>query len=175
LEESASHYQKIADDLAARMMSSKPLSPEETLLLHQATAAVARCRFAGGDYPESGRVYQHVVAGLTARQSERVLTAAEDALLREALFGVAKAYSSQDQFDEARHLYESMAERYKHQVDGLIALSYAYYCSRPQSDIARAILVKIDEMLKAMGPEAFDRSDEWHTKDRWATWLQQNR
>jgi tetratricopeptide (TPR) repeat protein len=125
----------------------------------------------------SGSYYQKITDDLSARSAAGRLTAEEDSLLRQASFALADCRFAQGQFEEARRLYGGLAERYHHQIDGLLALWNVWRCcltppARP--DLARAAYQRIQTALQEMNPAVFDGSDALRTKQWWNDWLLKN-
>ncbi|MFN4258679.1 MAG: hypothetical protein ACK4RK_05235 [Gemmataceae bacterium] len=116
--------------------------------------------------------YQQLADTLLARQQRAPLTGAEDALLRQASFAVAECRFQRD-IPEALRLYEILANRYHHQVDGLIALWHIWNCSNLLGDsaAARKTVARVRDMMKDMDEPAFDGKTPSRTRQYWSDWV----
>jgi tetratricopeptide (TPR) repeat protein len=122
--------------------------------------------------------YLKIVDDLLARQAAERLPPDDDLLLRQASFALADCRFAQGQYDEARRLYEKLADAYRNQVDGLIALWHVWRCAltppaRPE--LARGAYQRIQTSLQEMPPAAFDGTDATRTRQWWEEWLAKNR
>src|SRR5262249_37067595 len=66
--------------------------------------------------------FQKLADDLTARQRTGALDKDDSALLRRAAFAAAECRFELGQFDQAIQFYETLAEQYRLQVEGLMAL-----------------------------------------------------
>ncbi|MCS6849544.1 MAG: tetratricopeptide repeat protein [Gemmataceae bacterium] len=105
------------------------------------------------------------------------LSPADEALFRQASFGLADCRYAQGQYDEAIRLYEVLAKRYEGQLDGLVALWHVWRCSWAKGDAVRMKQThgRIEAALRTMDAAAFDAKDETRTRAWWEAWVEKNR
>jgi tetratricopeptide (TPR) repeat protein len=124
---------------------------------------------------KAGAQFQKLTDDLQARQKAEPLTAAEATLLRDASFALAECRFEQRHYDEAIRLYNGLAQRYRNQVDELIAIKQIYRSYvvpyPPDLDKARATLQRAHFTLNSMEDSAFTGRPGDHSKKAWEKWL----
>lgn len=118
---------------------------------------------------------QTLTAELAALQKTRPLTPDEESMVRQAAFAFAECQFDLGQYVETLRLYEELAGRYRNQVDGLIALRFAWqlYKLQFQPKLAAQALDGIKESLAQMKDDAFDNTSEIRTRRWWEEWLRE--
>jgi tetratricopeptide (TPR) repeat protein len=116
--------------------------------------------------------FQKVQDSLGTKGSRRPLSSAEDGLLRQARFGLAECRASLDQYPEAIRVYQELAERYKGQVEEVLALKGQHLCYAQlgQADNARQTLLLAAPLLDRLGENAFQGrpvSESWSVLQTW--------
>lgn len=184
LQEALERYPANAEALKARFQLARAcrfLADQETRQLSLSEPATPEART---HYQRQARKWLELAAinflkiadDLAARAQSTRLNADEETTYRQASFGVADCRFAQGQFDEALRLYEILAGRYHHQVDGLIALWHVWRCwwVKSEPDRARQTHGRIAAMVKEMDAAAFDGSSEVRTRHWWEKWLSAN-
>ena len=125
--------------------------------------------------------YQKVADDLDALRASRALSEPEKTLFMESLFGVANcrfdlgAHQESIRLDEAIRLYDSLANRYQHQVEGLAAVKQLWYCYLvavpADTDKARATVKRAAIMLKDLDERTFRGRPEMQNRAVWEEWL----
>jgi tetratricopeptide (TPR) repeat protein len=126
---------------------------------------------------EAAQNYLQVIDELAARPEDQPLNPDEEGLSRFAAFAYADCRFAQKEDSEAFRIYESLAARYHHQVDGLIALRNLYYCRTFRKHVKEAgqIYQRAQLMVQEMDDAAFDGANEARTRDWWKKWLDRAR
>jgi hypothetical protein len=106
---------------------------------------------------------------------QRTLTAEEETTARQTAFAVGECRFDLGQFDEALRLYETLARRYRGQVEELIALRHVWQCHgvKFQTDQAKKMIERIRAALKELPNSAFDNSMDMRTRRWWDDWLRE--
>ncbi|HEV3083495.1 MAG TPA: tetratricopeptide repeat protein [Gemmataceae bacterium] len=125
--------------------------------------------------------YQKLADDLETRRVQARLSADENAILAQALFGVANCRFDLGDYDRAIRLYDSLANRYQHQVEGLIAARRLFWCylgnfdQDPQHYKAQASLERVQVLLNSLDDKAWvGRSDLVEGRPAWEKWLKEN-
>ncbi len=125
--------------------------------------------------------YQKVVDDLEARQQAATWKASDAALLANALFARADCRFNLGtylgRYDEAIALYDDLAKRYVHQVEGLIAVKELWRCyfvsEPPDREKAEATLKRARQHLEPMEDSAFQGLPESQSRAAWQRWIQE--
>lgn len=156
--------QKLGDQEKKRMKIDEPVSPE---------AQSHYDRQAMQWWEEAVQNYLKIIDELAVRPADRSPTRDEEVLGRQANFAYAECRFSQQVYDDAFRVYESMAARYHHQVDGLVALWNLYhrFLYRNQPAKAWEAYQRLQVMVQEMDDKAFDGGAETRTRQWWEAWL----
>jgi tetratricopeptide (TPR) repeat protein len=156
------------------------LAAEEDAKLRAAERTSADVEnFVRGQYQswlkKAAGAYDSLVRTLSERLAAGSLSEEEEAVYRLAAFAAAECRSNLGDNKGAIQLYEQLAVRYHHQVEGLHALAgVATCCWRDhQEDQAQRTVGKIREMLNDMDDNAFAHSSAGSTRKQWQDWLEQ--
>jgi tetratricopeptide (TPR) repeat protein len=124
---------------------------------------------------KAAAAYDGLVRTLSNRLAAGRLSTEEEAVYRLAAFAAAECRSNLGDNKGAIQLYEQLAVRYHHQVEGLHALAgVATCCWRDhQEDQAQTTVAKIRQMLNEMDDATFVRSSAGSTRKQWQDWLDQ--
>lgn len=117
--------------------------------------------------------YQKLVQDLEGIATHRTLTADEASILRQAQFEYAECRFDLGKFEEALRLYNSLADRYRQQLEELIALRHVWQCHGVlfQPEQSRTTLERIQTAMQEMPMTAFDGSADVATRAWWEAWL----
>jgi tetratricopeptide (TPR) repeat protein len=126
--------------------------------------------------------YQRLAEDLLAHHNAHALPEPEQALLTQAEFAAADCRYDLGKYQEALRLYQLLAVRYHHRVEGLMALRNAcrcYWVYPPQPDRARETIAQMRALLKEMDDAALanqlgawaDQLGAWATRQKWEDWL----
>jgi tetratricopeptide (TPR) repeat protein len=165
-------YRKLADLAQTKMLAAKD---EQTRAHHGRTRE---------EWLKKGAdAYEALADDLEHKSRRGSLVAEELGLLRNALFGSADLYFDMNQFVEALRRYESLQEKYRKQVEGLIACQRVWRCVgvmidppelARQARKAAADAVKkaaLDLQSMPADSDAFRGGPGVWTKDRWEGYL----
>jgi hypothetical protein len=124
---------------------------------------------------KAAAAYDGLVKTLSDRLAAGRLSTEEEAVYRLAAFAAAECRSNLGDNKGAIQLYEQLAARYHHQVEGLHALAgVATCCWRDhQEDQAQETVAKIRQMLNEMDDATFVHSSAGSTRKQWQDWLEQ--
>jgi tetratricopeptide (TPR) repeat protein len=119
--------------------------------------------------------YDSLVKTLSDQLAAGRLSGEEEAVYRLAAFAAAECRSNLGDNRGAIAMYEQLAVRYHHQVEGLHALAgVATCCWRDhQEDQAQQTVAKIRQMLTEMDDATFAHSAAGSTRKQWQDWLEQ--
>jgi tetratricopeptide (TPR) repeat protein len=121
--------------------------------------------------------FQKLIDDLQVRRGGGPLSEAEALILRRARFALADCRFDQGQYTEGVRLFDSLAQEYQKQVDGLIALKNLWSCyvvPRPADlDKAAATLKRARIFLEALDEAAFKDRPEAETRKGWQQWILQ--
>ena len=133
---------------------------------------------------EQGAVtYQTLADELEAKAREGALAPGELVLLRKALFGTAELRFEMNEFSEALRRYQTLQEKYRKQVEGLIACQRIWRCvgvmvdTPEQAKLVRNATLAAVKMAQAdldtmpEDSEAFRGGMGVWTKSHWQQWL----
>jgi tetratricopeptide (TPR) repeat protein len=126
---------------------------------------------------KSAAQYQKLADDLEARQAAAPLPEAEAALLRQSLFALAADRFDLGSYDEAIRLYNNLAHRYQHQVEGLWAVKQLWFCyivpNPPDTEKAQATLQRAHILLNNLEDTAFQGRPEMESRAAWDRWLKE--
>src|SRR5262249_49875719 len=94
-------------------------------------------------------------------------------MLRQAGFAAAECQFYLGRYEEALKRYLALADRYKNQVEGLIALSQVWQCYRylKQPRMATGVLDRLKETFEKLPESAFDGTTPGKKRAYWSDWL----
>jgi tetratricopeptide (TPR) repeat protein len=122
---------------------------------------------------KAAAAFEEVVRSLADRQSAGPLGEEDEALYRLACTAAAECRSDLGDDAAAVQLYEPLAARYHHRVEGLAALAgiARSYWRKGKSDEARKALERVRTALGEMDPSAFPSQPGSGTKADWEEWI----
>jgi tetratricopeptide (TPR) repeat protein len=117
--------------------------------------------------------YTEVARSFADRLNAGPLPEEEESLYRLAGTAAADCRSDLGQDQAAVQLYEALAARYHHRVEGLAALAGMARCywRKGQGDQARQTLERVRTALNEMDPSAFPSQPGGGTRAEWQEWL----
>lgn len=168
----AESYRKLADQAARKLETA------------QGDAAKAHQRQSRLKWLERGATtYQELADDLETKSKTTSLSAVERGLLRQALFGAADCRFDLNDASEALRRYQMIQEKYRKQVEGLIACQRIWRCVGVMEDTAaqrqlarnaaQASWTMANADLKEMpadGPAFHGGMGVWRKED-WQNWL----
>ncbi len=173
-------YRQMAEDVDSKLKGS--LTPE-----HRKHLTGSRRTW----LEEATRVYQDLAddlerqAGSGSPPPSPSLSAEDQLLYRKAAFAVADLRKDLNEFPEALRRYQVLLDKYRGELDGLLACRQIWSCARVMSslspentrsalDAARDAVQKTLADVERMGPEhpAFKGQDRTN-QEQWRHWLRQ--
>lgn len=123
---------------------------------------------------QSAANYQKLTDDLSARQAVAPLPVGEETLLRQADFALAECRFDLGQYEEALQLYQTLAARYRRQVEELIALRqiWRYYWVQRKPDKARDTVKQVQAALQGINDKTFASHPAKQTRQDWLQWLE---
>lgn len=117
--------------------------------------------------------YQKLADDLAARQTTTPLTAAEEAILRQADFAIGDCRIDLGQYEDAIRHHEILAARYHHQVEQLQALRQIWRCyfMTRDPDKARDIVKQVQTILPELDDRLFASQPTKQCREDWLDWI----
>jgi tetratricopeptide (TPR) repeat protein len=114
---------------------------------------------------------------LSSREASSSLSLEDQTLLGHARFAVAECQVDLGNYGLALVLYQGLAQRYKGQVEALLALKGEYYCYLQTSQVLKApgTLLQFRIELDSMAQAAFQGRPENETRAAFEEWLKKVR